>query len=80
MIFNGCDLPSPGELVRAHRTLRRLHRAIHADYDEVRDIGGMPAWDGLVEGERMLAVTTAYLGSYADVRYGAAWERMLAAD
>jgi hypothetical protein len=68
-------VPSPRELVRAYRTLHRLSYATHDLY--VRDMGGSHAWDGLVEGRRMLAVTTAALGQVLDPAYSAAWERML---
>ncbi len=67
-------VPSPRELVRARRTMRRLYRATVGM--GVRDMSGMRAWDGLVEGTRMLAVTTAALGDL-DPRYREAWERMM---
>jgi len=68
-------VPSPRELVRAYRTLQRLS---YATWDlHVRDIAGMPAWDGLIEGRRMVALTTAALGQVLDPAYAAAWERML---
>jgi len=65
--------PSPRELVRAHRTLAQMHRSIPYG---VRDIGGMPAWDGIVEGKRMLAVATCYLAE-DDERYAKAWNTMV---
>ena len=70
--------PSPRELLRAYRTLRRLAWAI--PYEAVVDAGGSPAWDGLVEGRRMLAVSTSYLATLdtpeaAD--YRAVWEEMI---
>jgi len=68
-------LPTPQELIEARRVIRRLHFAV---YDlPVRDMGGMPMWDSLVEGGRAIAVTTAYLGSYVDAAYGKAWEEMM---
>lgn len=67
--------PSPDELLQAHRTLAALS---HSTYDMgIRDRAGSPAWDGLVEGRRMLAVTTAALGQLVDPRYAETWEAML---
>jgi hypothetical protein len=68
------EVPPPRELVRAHHT---LHRLVHAmPVEGVRDMGGMEAWDGLVEGMRMLCVMTSYLGHF-DERYAKAYETML---
>jgi len=50
-----------------------MHRSIPYG---VRDIGGMPAWDGIVEGKRMLAVATCYLAE-DDERYAKAWNTMV---
>lgn len=69
------DLPSPREVVRAYRTLKRLAWATHDI--RIQDVSGSSAWDGIVEGRRMLAVTTAGLASYVDPAYEAAWHRML---
>ncbi len=69
--------PTPNELVRAHATLARLSSAIFDDYNEIRDMDGNPTWDALVDGRRMLAVTTAWLGAYYATEYGEAWERMM---
>lgn len=68
-------LPAPRELVRAHRTLRKL---TFATMDlNIRDLAGSPAWEGLTEGRRMLAVTTIALGDLIDEAYQEAWERMM---
>jgi hypothetical protein len=68
------EVPPPDELVSAHRT---LHRLVHAmPVEGVRDMGGSEAWDGVVEGMRMLMVSTAYLGMF-DELYTKAWETML---
>lgn len=72
------DVPSPDELIEARRIIRRLHRAVGTG--QVRDMAGMDMWDGLVEGGRAIAVTTAYLAHKVDTRYGDAWERMMESD
>lgn len=72
--------PSPRELVRAHSTLRRLARST---FDlQVTDQGGSSAWEALVEGRRMLTVTTDALARSAvdpqrGAEYAAAREEML---
>jgi hypothetical protein len=70
--------PSPRELVRAHSTLRRLARST---FDlQVTDQGGSSAWEALVEGRRMLTVTTDALArtdSQRGAEYAAAREEML---
>ena len=72
------DLPTPDELIAARHAIIRLHRAVGTG--KVRDMAGMEMWDGLVEGVRAIAVTTAYLGMYVDPDYGKAWERMMEGD
>lgn len=82
------DLPSPGELVRAHRTIRRLQRwiAYHQPGEGMsnhyRDVAGMDVWSMLVEAHRAVAVGThCVVDAVEDVelarRYHEAWERML---
>lgn len=72
------DIPTPNELIIARHTIIRLHRAV--GYGKVYDMAGMEMWDGLVEGGRAIAVTTAYLGQEIDPAYGKAWERMMEAN
>jgi len=79
------DYPTPDELLAAHRTMRKMTSASHAEAHGPNDMPN-PAgflqtqWGDWVEATRQIAVACSWLTEEPGDPYDVAWEAMLRGD